>query len=158
MSLPPDEQRQARVVRELIHAAGGVEACERDREKSKSLFSAYQSPNDPRSMPLDDIEFLESVTHGKLGHPHVTRYLARQAGCVLLPRPEVPRDRSDIITLLARQARERGECDPELLTALADGNIDEDEAERLIPMMRQRLETDAHMLAQLEAIAGRSVS
>lgn len=158
MTLPPDEQRQARVVRELIHAAGGVEACERDCDKSKSLFSAYQSPHDARSIPLRDIEILESVTHGKLGHPHVTRYLARQSGFILLPRPEVPTDRADVLALLTQQARERGQCDPELLHALEDRTVDVEEAERLIPLMRQRLETDARMLAELEAIAGRSVS
>ena len=153
MSLPVEEQRQARVARELIAAAGGVEAAERDCDKSKSLFSAYQSPNDSRSITLRDIEILESVTHGRAGHPIVTRYLARVAGYILLKRPALPSDRADILNLLAKQAEERGQCDPELMRALADGTIDEAEATRLVPMMRQRLETDAQMLAQLEAIA-----
>lgn len=156
MSVPVEEQRQARIVRELVAAAGGVEACERDCDKSKSLFSAYQSPNDARSIPLRDIERLEAVTHGRIGHPHVTRYLARQAGYILLQRPDIPHDRSDILTLLARQAKERGECEPEMLEALSDGNIDEEEAERLIPLLRKSLETTAQMLAEVEAIAGRS--
>ncbi|NCP11372.1 MAG: hypothetical protein GW859_05350 [Sphingomonadales bacterium] len=153
MSLPVEEQRQARAVRELIAAAGGVEAAEHDCGKSKSLFSAYQSPNDHRSITLRDIEILESLTHGKAGHPIVTRYLARQAGYILLQRPDVPADRGTILNLLARQAEERGQCDPELMRALADGQIDEKEAQRLVPMMRQRLETDAQMLVKLEAIA-----
>lgn len=158
MSLPVEEQRQARVVRELVAAAGGVEAAERDCEKSKSLFSAYQSPNDGRSITLRDIELLEAVTHGKLGHPHVTRYLARQSGYILLKRPDVPHDRSAILALLARQAKERGACDAEMLDTLADGHIDEAEAERLVPLLRQSLETTAEMLAELEAIAGRSAA
>jgi hypothetical protein len=156
VTLPSDEQRQARVVRELIHAAGGVEACERDCGKAKSLFSGYQSPHDSRSIPLRDIEILESVTHGKLGHPHVTRYLARQAGYILLRRPDVPHDRADVMRLLARQARERGEREQQILDALGDGALDEAEAELLIPLFRLSLETTAEMLAELEAIVGRS--
>lgn len=158
MTLPVEEQRQARTVRELIAAAGGVEAAERDCDKSKSLFSAYQSPTDPRSITLRDIEILESVTHGKLGHPIVTRYLARVAGYILVNRPDVPADRAEMMQLLAKQAEERGACDPEMMRALADGKIDQEEAQRLIPLMRQRLETDAQMLAQLETIAGGSTT
>lgn len=157
MTLSVREQRQARIVGELIKAAGGVEAAAEICGKSPSLFSAYQSPNDHRSMPLRDIEALEGVTHGQLGHPHVTRFLARQAGYSLLQRPNVPRDRREIMALLSKQAKERGETDPEILDAVADGQIDEDEAERLIPLLRKSLETTAQMLAEAEAIAGRDV-
>lgn len=154
MTLPVEEQAQARAVRELQSAAGGVEASGSICEKSPSLHSCYQSPQEPRSIPLRDVERLESVTHGHPGHPHVTRYLARKAGFSLVRRPAVPADRAAILDLLARQAREQGECDPELLAAIADGAIDAAEAARLIPLFHRRLETTAQMLAELEAIAG----
>lgn len=157
MSVSVQEQRQARIVGELVKAAGGVEAAAEICDKSHSLFSAYQSPNDPRSIPLRDIEALEGVTHGQMGHPHVTRFLARQAGYTLLARPDVPHERAEILALLSRQAKERGQTDPEILDAVADGQIDEDEAERLIPLLRKSLETTAQMLAEVEAIAGRPV-
>lgn len=158
MNLPIEEQRQARIVGQLISAAGGVEAAGRDCGKSKSLPSAYQSPHDARSMPLRDIEQLESITHGTAGHPLVTRYLARQAGCILIKRPVTHTGKADVLPLLARQAMERGEADREMFTALEDSTIDPAEAARLVPLMRKKLETDAQILAELEAIAGMEVS
>lgn len=158
MNLPTDEQRQARVVRELIAAAGGVEVAERDCDKSKSLFSAYQSPNDPRSIPLRDIEILESVTHGTTGHPVVARYLARQAGYSLMKRPCITASGDDLLRLLAGSAKAKGECETQILSDLADGTIDPQEAERLLPLFRRSIELTSQMLAELEAIAGRSVA
>lgn len=154
MTLPVEEQRQAEAVRGLIAASGGVEAAERDCEKSKSLFSAYQSVNDARSIPLRDIALLEAVTHGTTGHPQVTRYLARRSGFDLVRRPTVPAARREILDLLADQAKAKGECENEILHALADGAVDCAEAKALIPLFRRSIELSCQMLAELEAIAG----
>ena len=158
MSLPVEEQRQARRVRELVSAAGGVENCEDHCGKAKSLFSGYQSPNDSRSIPLRDIELLESVTHGKAGHPIVTRYLAGRAGYTLVRRPVVTAEGADLLALLGKQAKAKGRADSRICTALADDHqVDEAEAIALIPHLAESLEITAQMLAEIEAIAGRPV-
>lgn len=152
------EQQQARKARDLIEAVGGLEPSAEITGLSTSQLGRYQSPTERDSMPLRVIEELEAVTHSEIGHPIVTRYLARRAGYSLLRRPDVPACRSAILDLLARQAKEQGECDPEMLHALADGQIDAEEAERLIPLFYRRLETTAQMLAELHAIAGRDMA
>ncbi len=158
MTLPIEEQRQARAVRQLQSAAGGVEASGAICEKSPSLHSAYQSPNDGRSIPVRDIERLESVTHGSLGHPHVTSYLAAAQGFILVLRPVVPANRAAIIELLSQHAKAKGHCETEILHALSDGEVDGDEATSLIPLFRRSFEITNQMLAELEAIAGSDAS
>lgn len=158
MNVPVREQDEARIVRELIEMVGGLEGASGIVDLSTSQLSRYQSPHERDSMPLRVIRQLENVTHGKEGHPHVTRFCARHLGYSLMKRPEVPAARGDIMKLLAKQARERGETEPEMLDAVADSEVDADEAARLIPLYRRSLETTAQMLAELEAIAGRDVA
>lgn len=152
--LPREEQRQARRARELVEAAGGLESCAEETGVSTSQLSRYGSRNEKDSMPLRVIEALESVTHGTPGHPVVTTYLAARQGFTLVKRPEVPSDRAALMELLSRHAKARGECEQQILHALADGRVDPAEARNLIPLFRASFELTNQMLAELEAIAG----
>jgi len=151
--LSVQEQQQARKARELIEAVGGLDAAAEITGMSISHLGRYQSPNERDSMSIRIMEQLEAVTHGELSHPIVTRYLARRAGYSLVRRPDVPAGRGAILELLAEQAKNQGQSDPEMFRALADGQVDAEEADRLIPLFYKRLETTAQMLAELHAIA-----
>lgn len=147
-------REEATLVAQLIRSVGGVEAAERACGKSKSLFSAYQSPNDARSIPLRDIETLENLSRGEIGHPHVAHHLARLAGYELVKLPETSASGSDILALLSAAARAKGEADNSVLTALASGQVTKGKAIALIPMLRTNVEIAMQMIAELEAIAG----
>lgn len=157
MDLSPREQEQAEIARDLIEAAGGLEAAADITDLSTSHLQRYQSPHHRDSMPLRVIRKLEAVTHGKAGHPIVTRHLARQAGYSLLKRPTVTADGEDLLKLLGEQAKAKGVCDNKICTALADGKCDESEALDLLPDLRKSIELSSQMLAEIEAIAGRPV-
>lgn len=152
--LPREEQRQARRARELVEAAGGLEACAEETGLSTSHLSRYGSTAEKDSMPLRVIERLESVTHGMPGHPVVTTYLAARQGFTLVKRPQVPSDRAALMELLSQHASARGECEKQILHALADGRVDAGEASALVPLFRASFELTNQMLAELEAIAG----
>lgn len=87
MNLPVSEQRQAERARELIEAAGGLEASAEETGISTSQLGRYQSKQERDSMPARVIEALEAVTHGKPCHPIMTRHLARRQGFALVPLP-----------------------------------------------------------------------
>lgn len=131
MTLPVEEQRQARTVRALIAAADGVENAASDIGKSKSQVSRYQSVTDPDSITLRDIEILEGITHGKAGHPIVTRYLANRAGCALVHLPTVRAHGADLLHLVGEQARESGRITGSVIDALADSVVDLAECRRI---------------------------
>jgi hypothetical protein len=89
LTLTPELQEAKRETKALIRAAGGQEACEEMTGRAQSRFSDYGSRNTGSFMPIDLVEKLEGVTHGKPGHPNVTRWLARRAGFMLVERPKV---------------------------------------------------------------------
>lgn len=72
----------------LVRAAGGGEAAEGYCSKSQPRLSAYGLPNTPDFMPIDVVRDLEAITHGGAGHPIVTRWLAKEAGYLLVERPK----------------------------------------------------------------------
>ena len=158
MNIAPREQQDAETARKLIEAAGGLEASAELAEISKTQLGRYQSKTERDSMPLRVIRALQAVTHGLAGHPVVTRYLARCDGYALVKLPDTPADRSNILQLAAKAAQERGDADSQMMSALADGQVDRVEAGTLLPLMRRRVETDAQILIELEAIAEGGVS
>ncbi|HEY9092053.1 phage regulatory CII family protein [Parasphingorhabdus sp.] len=124
IELPVNEQAQSRAARRLIETVGGIAPAAEFTGKSEAQLSKYSRPNYAESMPISVIEELESLTHGKLGHPHVTSYLAGRAGYVLFKKPEVKANRGDILNLLAVQSKEGGDIANAVCIALAnDGEI-----------------------------------
>ena len=120
VDLPVNEQAQSRAAQRLIEAVGGIAPASAQTGKSEAQLSKYSRPNYAESMPISVVEELEGVTHGKHGHPHVTRYLAERAGYTLFKKPEILATRCDILNLLARQSIECGDIAGAICTALAD--------------------------------------
>lgn len=105
----------------LVRAAGGQEAAEALTGRSQSRFSDYGSPNTPSFLPVDLVLALEAVTHGCANHPPVTRYLAREAGYMLVPRPKAGSNGGWGRSLQAL-GREFGEISSRVCQALGDAD------------------------------------
>ena len=149
MSLPVEEQRQARAVRELISAAGGLERAAEDIGKGKSQLGRYQSQNETDSMTLRDIEILEGITHGKSGHPIVTRYLATRAGFALVKLPNVCARGTDLLHLVGEQARESGRITASVIEALEDQKLELHEVRRIRADIARLIDAAVSMDAEM---------
>lgn len=152
MTLPVEEQRQARAVRTLISAAGGLEPAAEVTGKSTSQLSRCSSPNDKDSLSIRDVELLESVTHSTAGHPHVARYLAARAGFVLFRQPTAAPQGADLLQLVARQAKESGDITANMIAALADKHLSKAEILKLRREVHELIEVAVCMDAELNAI------
>lgn len=155
MTLSVSEQRQAERARELIEAAGGLEACMEETGLSTSNLQRYYSKADRHSMPARVIEALESVTHGKPDHPVMTRYLARRQGFVLVPLPHCIPGEGEWNRHISRLSAEAGNLISGMAEDLADDlRIDPKEAARRLPNARRLVEIAAELEAELSARAG----
>lgn len=151
MTLPVEEQRQASAVRKLVAAADGVEPAAHDIGKGKSQVSRYQSVTEPDSITLRDIEILEGVTHGKPGHPIVTRYLARRAGCALVHLPVVRATGTELLHLVGEQARESGRITASVIEALEDQRLELHEVRRIRGDIARLIDAAVSMDAEMAA-------
>jgi hypothetical protein len=105
----------------LVRAAGGQEAAEAMTGRRQSCFSDYGSPHTPAFMPVNLVHALEAVTHGTPNHPQVTRWLASEAGYLLVPRPNAGDGRNWGRSLQAL-GREFGEASGRVCQALGDAD------------------------------------
>ncbi len=89
--LSPEEQVLALATKRAIQAAGGLEICERETDVSDTQLSRCCSPNHRDSITIRDAVTIEAISHGRDGHPHILRAMARAiGGCavVLLVEPD----------------------------------------------------------------------
>jgi hypothetical protein len=154
MSLATHEQHQARVARDLISAANGLEAASEFAGVKVSQLSRYQSPHDHDSITLRAIEALEAVTHGKAGHPIATRYLAARAGYALVRLPDGVATGVDMLELVGQQAKESGDITSRVIAALADKKIDDDEIDGIRIEIADLIRVAVAMDAELEILKG----
>lgn len=105
----------------LVKAAGGPDqAATFGRVRSVSSIKSYGSPNTAEFMPLDMVAALEARTHGTIGHPILTRILARRAGGMFVELPDVSTESCRTIhEHLAAQAKESSEAVGAICAALA---------------------------------------
>lgn len=150
---PPHLQAGKWASKALMRAAGGQEACEEYSGKSQGRLSSYGGPNTDAFMPIDVVASLEAVTHGHPGHPHVTRWLAREAGYGLAPLPRPDLAGTKWGRLIARLGKEAGELIEGICTDLDDDNdVAPDEARRRIAdaadLVRVAVEIEAALKAR----------
>lgn len=133
--LTVNEQAQSRAAERLLEAVGGLAPASSYCRKSEAQLSKYSRTNYAESMPIAAVEDLEAVTHGKQGHPHVTRYLADKAGFTLFKKPQIEATGADMLRLVADQSKEGGDIASVICHALADGKIQAHE----IPAIRKEV-------------------
>jgi hypothetical protein len=155
--LPPALQAGKAATASLIRAFGGQEAAAGETGKRQSRFSDYGSPHTADFITIADVRTLETATHGTPGHPHVTRWLARQTGHVLVRLPVGPTAASlDIHVELGAVAKETSEVVQKVCEGLGDGRLDGEDCRRLrirdeIAEAQERLAALDALVAQVEA-------
>ncbi|HVM38320.1 MAG TPA: hypothetical protein VM265_08040 [Sphingomicrobium sp.] len=86
---PPHLQAGKLAFAELVTAFGGQVAAAAETGKSQQRISDYGHRNTGDFAPVDVIDCLEERTVGTAGAPHVTRWLARRRGMMLVPLPQL---------------------------------------------------------------------
>lgn len=122
MALPPDLQAGKAATKALIRAFGGQEAAAAETGKSQSRFAAYGLATVADFIPINDVHALEGRTHGAPGHPHVTRWLAREAGYALVRLPTAIAGSTEFHRAIGAVSKECGEAVQLVCEALGDDN------------------------------------
>jgi hypothetical protein len=131
--LPTELQAAKAQTRAMVTAAGGQERCAMLTGKSQGRISDYCSRNTRDFMAINDVAMIEGVTHGLPGHPHVTRWLASEAGFLLVAKPRASGvTLGDLHSALARDALEHGQASSRAIAALADGRMTSREAREVL--------------------------
>lgn len=120
LTLPPQQQALKTACRQLIRAFGGQEAAGEELGCSQSRLSDWGNPNTADFMPVGAVLRLEAATHGTAGHPHVSSWLARAAGFVLVRLPNAPSGAGSWHQAMGRVAKDVGEVMERICTALSD--------------------------------------
>ena len=135
----------------LVEAAGGCVAAAHDTRVGAPWLSRYGNPHESAFAPVDVIADLEA----RSGEPVVTRKLAELAGYVLVPVATAGGAR-DLMRHLSVISKEGGDAVSGLAAALADGKVDDAEAERVGRELGEAIAALAHCRSALQALAGRA--
>lgn len=122
IKLSPRDRRIKAAFRDLVSACGGQEEAGGIAERGQQRISLYGHPNSDVFAPLDVVARLEAAARGAPGHPHVTRVLARDAGCELVLLPDAAQPGVAWSQHIAALAKEGGELMSAVCAALADDN------------------------------------
>ena len=128
---------------QLIDANGGPQGAAEGCRVTAGMLFKYTDPNDEnrlRFMPVDIVRGLERVC----GDPVVTRFLAAEAGHVLI-RLDLPDDVAGLPKALAQAAAEASDVYKVAAQCLEDGNVEPGEAATLVAEIDQAMEAFAAM-------------
>ena len=116
--------------RDLISAAGGIEAVAAHFDVSVALVGQWHNLNSPKFMSASRRQDLEDVTRDVAGHPIFTRAQAKRQGFVLvkLPVVDLPAGR-DLHDLLGDSIREASDLHGAAVDAWRDRKIEAHEAD-----------------------------
>ena len=149
--VPPRDQLLKVASDHLVREFGGQDAAGEHIGCRQQRISDCVRPNTPDFLRLNEVAALEDATHGRMGHPVVTRALARRQGFMLVRQPSAPPCDTDILKLLGELAAENGDIANAVLSAIADGRIDAAERAHIIEQIMEQQTVGAAMIAMLQA-------
>ena len=157
------EQRQALAVRQAVEAAGGLEACAQVTAAGRSQLHRCTSPHHPDSITIRDAMAIESIGHGRPGHPHITRMMALAQGHVLIRLPDCPDDPHGLMLTVVQMTKDMGDVAERIGDSLAHGSDgDEDvtgiEAMAALIELQDLEERCAVLRVTLRRLAGMEVA
>ena len=129
----------------LLDANGGPQGAAEGCRVTAGMLFKYTDPNDEnrlRFMPADIVRHLEQ----RCGEPIVTRFLAAEAGHVLV-RLDLPTDIAALPPALAKAAAEASDVYRVAARALMDGSVDARDAARLVAEIDEAITAFATMRA-----------
>lgn len=139
--------------RDLVETVGGVDAAAGFCRPGKTALAQHYSlsPADAdRFPPADAVIALEAVA----GDAMVTRYMAAEAGALLVPMIVNAMGAGDLLRLMASKSRASTDLTEHLLEAQADGDFDPVEARQALEKMDDLLRVAATMRAFFAQRAG----
>lgn len=150
-------QRAKAAYRASVAACGGQDGTAAATGKAQQRVSLYGHPNSDAFPPLDVIVAQEAVSHGTPGHPHVTRFLAREAGFELFKLPSLDgardaRRKTRWGTICAVITREHSDLMASVCAALDDGTINPREAKACLAELDEDLLACMQLRAALLAV------
>lgn len=151
VTLTPDEQAGKAAFKALAKAFGGQEAVEAEFGVRQQKVSDMGLPNVAEFPTLNLIDALEERTVGYPGWPHVTAWLARRRGCVLVCVPSGDASAEDINGAIAVLSREHGDALATLLTAMADKQLTPREREDVDKELTDTIEAAVRLRALIRA-------
>ncbi len=123
-ALSPDEQVLARATKRAVETAGGLAICERETGVSDSQLSRCCSPNHRDSLTIRDAVAIDGIGHGKAGHPHLLRAMARViGGVVVIPMPDAGHDPSCLMQSIMEVTAELGDVSRSVVESLHPDSI-----------------------------------
>jgi len=138
---------------DLIERVGRLVAAAGFCRVSKTMLARYGSEGVADRdcfAPIDVVRDLERL----VGDPIVTRFLAEEAGHVLIPRPRFEGVTvGDVQAAIGACAFEHGEAVSTTLSALADGRVTGGEARRIIKEIDDSIQTKLMLRALVEQAA-----
>ena len=151
--MTPEKIALKRATAEMLKGVGGLEAGAGFCRVGKSVLGDNQSINKPDSfVAVDVVTDLEPLARDREGWPHVTRALCAQMGGTFVALPDVPERCEDLLSLLGRQAKESSDLTSVICSAIADGRVENAEADAGIAECDQLIAVVAAMRATLLAI------
>lgn len=154
--LSSEEQALALATRRAIEAAGGLEACAQVAAVAKSQLQRCTSPQHHDSITIRDAVAIESIGHGRPGHPHITLAMARAQGFVLIRLPQGEEDGDGLLMSVVSMTKELGDVAERIADALADGVVSAREAQIALLELGDLEEMCAAMRVRLQRLAGMS--
>lgn len=142
----------------LVRAAGGTDGAAETVGGRQQRMSDVGLPNTRDFLRVDEVGRLEDVTVGAVGHPHVTRALAKRQGYALVRLPDARPDAGDVLALLADLSAENGDIAQKILLAVSGAGegghaITPAEAAGILGEIDDQLAVSMAMRAHIAAIA-----
>jgi hypothetical protein len=138
--LPPVLRRAKAAYRKSTEACGGQEEAAKATGKAQQRISLYGHANSDAFAPLDTIIAQEDAARGTPGHPHITRFLALEAGYGLFKLPGSEAAGTIWSKHAAEVAKEANEVVAGLCDDLADGKVTPREAKKRVPDVDEAIE------------------
>lgn len=154
-----DEQVLAEATKQAVQAAGGLEVCGRETGKSTSQLSRCCSKFEPDSITIRDANIIESISHGRAGHPHILKARARLLGYLLVQLPEVHGAGDTLGALMTDLACELGDVAQALRETTSAGSaggtdITKAECEALLTQLDDLDQVSARFRMTIKQMAG----
>ena len=152
---PTSEQKAAkRAFERVVQDCGGLEKADLECRVSASQLQRYCSPNIDAFPTLDVIRDLEAIAATRADGPHVTSYLARHAGYVLIERPKVDApDCASLHVALTASMKESNESHVAMMEALGTGTVTAAQARACMKEAIEAAEEHLRLHALLKRIA-----
>lgn len=153
ITLTPEQQGLKSAFKALVHAFGGQQAAASRLDDRQQRISDLGLPNTPHFARIDEVAILEDETHGTIGHPQVTRVLAKRQGYILVKLPSVNPSSQDVMGHLAIVAKEGGDIISNVLTMIEDKKITQSERDLVENEIDELIQAAMQMKADVQALA-----